>query len=690
MLGRGAFCAFGCFLTATQGLRAVTPVPVGVILQHQANYFDLQHKRIRFIPRGPAAYDVTTFAHPASTGRGKLLGKLTDPKGYSWRTRLPFAFPFAGREWNELYINLNGSLTFDAPEAKNYPERDTWADGTMRLMASYFDKRALSGEQRAIVPLWGLNSAGKTRIWTRSSRGWFTVTWQAVRFQAVNEGYDPLGESVFQVRLARDGAIEFLYGKVDEKDGIVGVFCGPAAAGKLLDSMDLPPAKVEPALDMRRAQLEDDGAHLRLSMSLGGEIPKTAARKLRYRLIAISRGEGYAMVLNVDKAGPTLETACFVINSQDHSTTTDCPAALLAQSGTSSIDLVIPKIALKNPLKIEWRADTAVDDEQVAGTEFRPVELPAAMPSGFDLTRGVPQAQGNLYEIFHYPFVSRSRHNAFQEIYRHIAPEDDLAIVVTDFRIDDIHNHGASNSAYPADPLEQFGSPVLQQTAGPIYLGPRFREVIQANGRTFRNYPLAVAWVAHEMTHRWVAVLKWKPPDTMALIDPIQPYHWTGLLNVPAMYPVWKLFSDESYPDPSIMGGFSVESLPDGSAHGRAAPLGAPGGLSALDLYSMGLIGPEEVPDTFFISGAKQTAEGGYTGGDMVTVRIADILAANGPQDPPVKDAPRRFRFQIYLLHEDGREPDAEKLALARGIEATVPKYFDVATGGRMKVVPTR
>ena len=96
---------------------------------------------------------------------------------------------------------------FDAPEAKEYPERDTWADGTMRLQASFFDTRAMSGERRAIVPLWGLNSAEKTRIFTRSGRGWFAVVWQAVRFQGVNEGYVPLGESEFQVRLSRDGSI---------------------------------------------------------------------------------------------------------------------------------------------------------------------------------------------------------------------------------------------------------------------------------------------------------------------------------------------------------------------------------------------------------------------------------------------------------------------------------------------------
>jgi len=124
MLGRSELCALGCFLISAPALRAVTPLRVGAILQHKANYFDLEHKRLRFLPRGPAAYDVTSSGYPAAIRRGTALGKPTDPKGYSWRTRLPFAFPFAGRKWNELYINLNGSLTFDAPEAKQYPERE--------------------------------------------------------------------------------------------------------------------------------------------------------------------------------------------------------------------------------------------------------------------------------------------------------------------------------------------------------------------------------------------------------------------------------------------------------------------------------------------------------------------------------------------------------------------------------------
>jgi hypothetical protein len=134
------------------------------------------------------------------------------------------------------------------------------------------------------------------------------------------------------------------------------------------------------------------------------------------------------------------------------------------------------------------------------------------------------------------------------------------------------------------------------------------------------------------------------------------------------------------------MGGMVVEKLPDGRMHSVMAPLGAPSGLSALDLYSMGLIGPEEVPDTFFLAKMQRAEDGGYKGGEMVTVRIADIVEANGPQNPPAKEAQHDFRFEVYLLHEDGREPDPQKLAQARAIEAMVLKYFDVATGGRMKV----
>ncbi len=124
--------------------------------------------------------------------------------------------------------------------------------------------------------------------------------------------------------------------------------------------------------------------------------------------------------------------------------------------------------------------------------------------------------------------------------------------------------------------------------------------------------------MAHEITHYWVATLKWKPPDTEALVDGL--FHWNSLLNTQVVTPVWKLFSDT--PSPGTTGpswvAWRQRNSPGGHGHSVTAPFGVASGLCALDLYQMGLIGPEEVPDTFFISNPKPTGTGEYQGGEMV------------------------------------------------------------------------
>src|SRR5258708_6804794 len=98
------------------------------------------------------------------------------------------------------------------------------------------------------------------------------------------------------------------------------------------------------------------------------------------------------------------------------------------------------------------------------------------------------------------------------------------------------------------------------------------------------------------MTHRWVATLRWKDSDPLALQDTLQRWHWNLWLATPVVTPVSSFFADSPYPEQSIMGGMATETLPDGKVQSRAASWGAASGLCALDLYSMGLLGPEEVP----------------------------------------------------------------------------------------------
>src|SRR4051812_45851399 len=358
MSGSNRLVAVG-LLAMSQSLLGVTPLPVGVLLQHKANYFNLQHQRLRFQPRGDTSYDVAVSPHRRDIDRGRALGKASDSTGQSWRTPLPFPFAFAGKKWSEVYINLNGTLTFGAPEATSYPERETWPDGTMRWLASNFDMGAVAGERRMIAPLWGLNSAEGTRVYASSTRGTFAVTWQAVRYQATNEGYAPLGESLFQVRLSRDGSIEFRYGDVAEKDGITGIFQGGAAMGKLLDALDLPAAtKVQPEMDLRRVEVEDRGASVRFLLTFAGMIPsRLASGSMGYGVIAVSQGEGHAMRLTVNAAGVRSDPFCVLTNPRDEITPTDCTAKTLAMASGRTIEMFLPKIALKDPAKFSWKVE---------------------------------------------------------------------------------------------------------------------------------------------------------------------------------------------------------------------------------------------------------------------------------------------------------------------------------------------
>jgi hypothetical protein len=112
-------------------------------------------------------------------------------------------------------------------------------------------------------------------------------------------------------------------------------------------------------------------------------------------------------------------------------------------------------------------------------------------------------------------------------------------------------------------------------------------------------------------------------------------------------------------------------------------------GFSALDLYAMGLIGPDEVKDTFMIANA-QGASTPEVRGVKVTVRIQDVIAALGERVPNVHDSQKDFRVGLYLLHEDNRQPYAGKLRQVEGIEKSLLEYYRVATGGRMRVTAAK
>ena len=201
-----------------------------------AHFFDLQGKTVRFTPRGDGGFGVKAMPEVVVVQHNLLL-QDSDSQGpsaaKSWNVPLSFAFPFGGKTWDRLYVNLNGNISFEKPEGEYWPQRDPWADGGMCSTAAAIDSRSAAGMEQMIAVLWGPyeSDPAVSQVRIDSEGNSLTVTWNVTR---VAFGQVVAGVSTFQVRLYRSGVIEMTYPHVVERDGIVGLFTGRMIIGRQL------------------------------------------------------------------------------------------------------------------------------------------------------------------------------------------------------------------------------------------------------------------------------------------------------------------------------------------------------------------------------------------------------------------------------------------------------------------------
>ncbi len=216
----------------------VSTLPAGKLILKTANPFDLNGKTLSFTPDDNGSYDVTVdeldWIEP-----GFGADSSSHPM-WNWSTfadlTLPFDFSFAGQSWSRIYVNAGGNISFQRPELNNWPQRDPWADATMRSVAAAIDSRAAAGLEYMIAALWA--NYEDSRVQIDSSPEIVAVTWRAVRPNERIFGLKPLGESQFQARLYPSGKIVLAYRNVPERNGIVGVFHGLDFTGQVLDTFD--------------------------------------------------------------------------------------------------------------------------------------------------------------------------------------------------------------------------------------------------------------------------------------------------------------------------------------------------------------------------------------------------------------------------------------------------------------------
>ena len=116
-----------------------------------------------------------------------------------------------------------------------------------------------------------------------------------------------------------------------------------------------------------------------------------------------------------------------------------------------------------------------------------------------------------------------------------------------------------------------------------------------------------------------------------------------------------------------------------------------PQGYGFLDLYAMGLMRPEEVPDFFSLENMQPTIVDGQwaVSADKKVISIGQVIAAMGPRLPPVSDSQKSFSTAFILVVPNGTSPAGEDLNKVEGIRLQWEEHFRRATAGRATMSTT-
>ena len=175
------------------------------------NKFDLNKKSLLFTPEGDGfriTRDNIAFTNELGSrltffyGAGDVLGDFDN--GYRDYRLTGAQFPFYGTYYNQIFIGVNGYITF------------TRGDNGGRPSAA-----SLATELPRIAPLWaGLNVDNQGDIYYNRLDGRHIITWSAVAQSQFS------GTSTFQAVLYDDGRIAFVYKKIKARSSLVGISPG--------------------------------------------------------------------------------------------------------------------------------------------------------------------------------------------------------------------------------------------------------------------------------------------------------------------------------------------------------------------------------------------------------------------------------------------------------------------------------
>jgi len=690
-------------------IRATASNQILVELTHEdtiaANLFDLDRRTLVFRPDDSGGYSREV--------RGLEWEELIGAEvTLEWERRRDgvevefgdFEFAYAGRRWNSVFMSKHGLLTFGAPleYSKHF---DAWFSPMSESAAGLANTPTISALYKpAFGGLYGRDPVASQFVARFPDR--VVVTWFASEYDALRQDVPDHAER-FQAILYADGAIQFNYGRITVRDGVVGLFSDVVERSDPIASIGNPEDSEVPAhLDLLDVTLyESNTDALIVEWTMRGAIPTPpVGTKYSYRLYFdtdapyFDGDEDLDFVWSVDVAADDSRTR---------------GGTRLPTNSANRVALLVQDPAVRG-ITAGVTPDAAQFDDGrfVPGNSNSPfaqvqITLPGAPPRT-DLSRSNGDSSSGQSEVFHHRGLPDMAALACR-IIASIGDRFDLLVFHSEFRVDAQTNTSTGSLNYyngvRGIGLEDTGR-TRRAPCGDGRLVAHFGRphwIGQAGGRSHDwrsgNFNSDLIRLAHGFIHSWTAYLSYVESDGAhghlfadSSVDACR-CHWRGELHAPAAFP-WGGEKARSRMTGGEEGGFWRDNG-DGTFTAMT-DFGDASGLSWLDLYAMGLAEASEVEGLFLlrnlepVPGNDNPRPGGrYRGtfrADKEIISIDQIVAAMGPREPPAGRSRKELNTGFVYLLEPGRAPSPKLLQLHKVYMDRVVEYWSHITGGRSRL----
>jgi len=708
---------------STNGSLILLELDEGVL--GKEHLFDLAGRTLRFIP-GASGYRVENFPLQWDSEFGN---EISDAEV----TLHKFQFPFSGKQWNSFSAGANGSIRFGKPEREDAAARREFpGSGGFRfggVSIGRFDQLSeapgtLINAVAGICVFLKPRFSGKGYVKELDDR--VVLTWDVTEpWGNIQDFTWTKTVNQFQAVLSRDGSIAMSYKELAAKDAIVGVFpMVTNVAEKTIATLANKQLSGAPGyLDLRKLTLANvGGVFLNLKLDTAAPVLKEGDPNLSgiaYRIHFKPRGSSSAR--DSGESEITWTVRGFASRQRGGGSSRyfafgpGLSREVSASGNTISIQGILPP-ALRGSAQVEVSAEAFASGNASSPASQIPagaVKLSTIRSPEVELSK-LKQSDGPfpiVYESFHYYALPNPR-DLTCSVIKSLGDKFDFLAYYSDFRVDNQEAGTPSNGPRGGNvtgigpeqgDLESYCSQgrFQWQFIQPVYVGsnqmqeypPADAPVGSDHDITFYThqigertpdgkllpYDYAMSQIGHEMGHRWGADARAKVKDETIELGPV---HWARGLQAPVAFPFQRPV------EASAMGGGVWQDNYDGTFTQLDDDYYVPAtGWSYLNLYLMGMISAAEVPDFFILRNL--TPAGKDANGhpifkaDRTKITIQDVIAAEGPRQPDVDHAQKKFNTGFVMVVQHGQSPSKELIERTSGIRNAWIDYWTTTTGHR-------